>query len=221
MKMCVSKRISKIAIVTLLLLMTVAKAHNVVGTIYVIADSIEGEVGYSNGVMADAGLTVTIVNEAGAEIGTTTTVDGGIFSFVPTTYENHTFIVDMGSGHKTELTIDKSELPDALKTAGTASDSTTPTSTAPSQSASALPLNAGISAAELSKAIEIAVAKQVKPLDKSINELKNKAGWRDVIGGIGYIFGLCGVGIWLTSRKNSKAQAQINGNGKVGGDGNG
>lgn len=184
-------------ILLLMFLPFVAHTHNVVGMVYVIADNIEGEVGFSNGVMAEAGLPVTIVNDAGEEIASTVTVEGGTFSFAPTTYQNHTVIVDMGSGHKKEFVLDKSELPETLKSNIDEVASNSMTTTNQSQSS----LSTGLSSAELSKAIELAVAKQVKPLNQSINELKNKSGWRDVIGGIGYIFGLCGVGIWLTSRK--------------------
>lgn len=184
-------------------LSSVVHAHNVVGMVYVIADNIEGEVGFSNGVMAEAGLPVTIVNDAGEEIGSTVTVEGGAFSFTPTTYQNHTVIVDTGSGHKKEFVLDKSELPDSLKSGGGV---VTNSATTTNQSQS--PLSTGMSSTELSKAIELAVAKQVKPLNQSINELKYKSGWQDVIGGIGYIFGLCGVGIWLTSRKNKNSRVK-------------
>ena len=53
--------------------------------------------------------------------------------------------------------------------------------------------------------IEKAVAKQVKPLRKELRAYQEKAGLQDVLGGIGYIFGLCGIGMWWRQRK----QAQV------------
>ncbi|KZZ53100.1 hypothetical protein A3761_02835 [Oleiphilus sp. HI0123] len=56
---------------------------------------------------------------------------------------------------------------------------------------------------DLQALIEKAVAKQIKPLRKELNAYKEKASFRDALGGIGYIFGLCGIGIWLTQRNQS------------------
>ena len=49
--------------------------------------------------------------------------------------------------------------------------------------------------------LEKTIAKQIKPLRKEIQALKEKSGIRDIIGGIGYIFGLLGVVALLRERR--------------------
>jgi len=49
--------------------------------------------------------------------------------------------------------------------------------------------------------LEKAIAKQLKPLRREIQELKEKSGLRDILGGIGYIFGLLGLVAFLRERK--------------------
>ncbi|MCP4321966.1 MAG: hypothetical protein GY787_08975, partial [Alteromonadales bacterium] len=49
--------------------------------------------------------------------------------------------------------------------------------------------------------LEKAIAKQIKPLRKEIQALKEKSGFRDIIGGIGYIFGLLGLVAFLRDAK--------------------
>ena len=49
--------------------------------------------------------------------------------------------------------------------------------------------------------LEKAIAKQIKPLRREISALKEKSGLRDIIGGIGYIFGLLGLVAFLRERK--------------------
>ena len=49
--------------------------------------------------------------------------------------------------------------------------------------------------------LEKAIAKQIKPLRQEIQSLKEKSGLRDILGGIGYIFGLLGLVAFLRERK--------------------
>jgi nickel transport protein len=55
---------------------------------------------------------------------------------------------------------------------------------------------------ELAALIEQAVARQVRPLREELLAAQGRAGLRDVLGGIGYIFGLAGVLMWWRSRRS-------------------
>lgn len=184
----------------LVLIPLVSQAHNVVGTAYVVADTIEGEVGFSNGDMAAAGMAVTVYNAVGDVVGQTETNADGAFEFSPNEYTDYLFVVDLGSGHKIELSVDKADLPTAL--IGMKSDNT-PTNADKQQIAIA---NNGLAMNEevMTKLIETAVAKQLKPLRNEINELKNKTSLQSILGALGYILGLVGFGLWLTQRKQAK-----------------
>ncbi len=59
--------------------------------------------------------------------------------------------------------------------------------------------------AQLQKIVEKAVARQVKPLRKQIMQLQNSIRLHDVLGGLGYILGLTGLGMWAAARHKETA----------------
>jgi hypothetical protein len=158
-------------------------AHNVVGGVYASGAEIEGEVGFSNGAMAKTGTLVKVFDQAGTPLGEVQTDDEGFFVFTATKRITHIFDINMGAGHAIKLELPGAELPDSL--AGQA--------VSPSVKKSRLTVPAtnvdGLSIERL----ETAIAKQIKPLRREISALKEKSGLRDIIGGIGYIFGLLGI----------------------------
>ncbi len=187
--------------VVALVLSNSALAHNVVGGVYAIGSLIEGEAGFSNGDMAKAGTPVLIMDSNLQPIGETATDDEGLFAFQATQRIDYHFRLDMGAGHVLEMVLPADELPDTLQ-AGS-SDVEVPVAMARAVKASS------IDDAQLQQMIEQAVAKQIKPLRKELAAYKEKASLQDVLGGIGYIFGLCGLGIWWRQRKQDKARATV------------
>ncbi len=71
-------------------LISTSQAHNMVGMVYVIGDTIEGEIGFSNGAKADAGHAVIVYDEQGEKVGQTSTQAQGVFTFTPTQYIDYT-----------------------------------------------------------------------------------------------------------------------------------
>lgn len=210
-----------------------ALGHNVLGGVYAIGSTIEGEAGFSNGDMAKAGTPVLIQTREGRKLGATTTDAEGFFSFEARENVDHHFVIDMSAGHLLKLVLPADELPANLSaqtpqqgsdSAQQASVSTTANAasvTANTESTSQVNLyapanginnlnSAVIRPDELQAMIEQAVARQVKPLRQELAAYKEKAGFQDILGGIGYIFGLCGLGIWWQQRKQKKqAQAAL------------
>lgn len=181
-----------------LLCVNVALAHNVVGGVYAIGTTIEGEAGFSNGDMAKAGTPVFITDSSGQTIAEISTDDEGFFVFEATQRIDHHFKLDMSSGHVLVMILPADELPATLP--GGTSIAPVPSNLTTTASIS------GVDAAALQQIVEQAVAKQVKPLRKELTAYKEKAGLQDLLGGIGYIFGLVGLGIWLRQRKQDKQQ---------------
>ncbi|MCV6588525.1 MAG: hypothetical protein OIF57_05795 [Marinobacterium sp.] len=190
-----------------------AAAHNVVGGVYAIGTEIEGEAGFSNGDSAKPGLKVEVLDANGTLLGSTVTEDEGFFRFQATRRVEHRFRIEMGSGHLLEVSLPADELPESL------SDSTgnvVINSDASTNGAliSGTVIAAGVSPASgvttaidqaaLQAVIEKAVARQIAPLRKELNAYKEKAGLRDILGGMGYIFGLCGLMIMLRNRKQNE-----------------
>ncbi|TEW52373.1 hypothetical protein [Psychromonas algicola] len=172
-----------------------AIAHNVVGGVYATGFEIEGEAGFSNGSMANAGTIVKIFDQSGLPLGEVETDDEGFFTFTAKKRITHVFEIDMGAGHQLTMQLPAEELPESLS-AGPSSEQYTNNRLVSVNNDT--PANVEqISVLMLEKAI----AKQIKPLRKEIQSLKEKSGLRDILGGIGYIFGLLGLVAFLRERK--------------------
>ncbi|OMH33564.1 hypothetical protein [Motiliproteus sp. MSK22-1] len=175
-------------------------AHNVVGGVYALGSLIEGEAGFSNGDMAKPGTAVKILDSNGALIAETSTDEEGIFSYQATRRIDHHFLLDLSSGHVLKLVLPADELPENLSSEAKSVAQTAVPSVDKTLSGS----DARIDSEKLQQMIEKAVAKQVKPLRKELSAYKEKASLQDVLGGLGYIFGLCGIGIWIRQRKQEQ-----------------
>lgn len=181
-------------------------AHNVIGGVYAIGATIEGEIGFSNGDMAPKGTEVIVFDNLGNELGRVKTDADGLFSFEAQKYIEHFFYANLSSGHVVEMSLPADQLPASL--AGSA-----PRAKSVKQPEDlALDNKGNLDQVQLQSLIEASVAKQIKPLRQELAAYKAKAGFQDIIGGIGYIFGLCGLGIWWRQRqkdKQDKADASV------------
>lgn len=184
-----------------------ALAHNVLGGVYAIGSTIEGEAGFSNGDMAKAGTPVLIQAKDGRKLGETTTDEEGFFVFEAREQIDHHFIIDMSAGHVLNLVLPADELPKEFASSHKRTAAQAVVGNATDKAVSTVSSLKNVSQDELQKMIEQAVARQVKPLRQELAAYKEKAGFQDILGGIGYIFGLCGLGIWWQQRKQAK---QIN-----------
>ncbi|MHA2936957.1 hypothetical protein ACXJY6_01555 [Vibrio sp. RC27] len=177
-----------------------ASAHNVVGGVYADGFTIEGEVGFSNGSMASAGSVVKVSTQSGVALGEVLTDDEGFFTFQATQSITHVFEVNLGAGHQLTMQLPAEELPDSTALTIPMSESEQAQLGIDSATVS-LATNSSINHLQLQKAI----AKQIKPLRKEIQSLKEKSGLRDILGGIGYIFGLLGaLALWREHKLKAK-----------------
>jgi len=176
-----------------------AIAHNVMGGVYAEGFEIEGEAGFSNGAMANPGTVVKVTDDAGNSLGEVLTDEEGAFVFTAKKHITHHFEINMGAGHVLKMQLPAEELPD------NANDDLTSTSvnnavTNDVKQAADQKTSKNAQAVN-TLLLEKAIAKQLKPLRREIQELKEKSGLRDIIGGIGYIFGLLGLVAFLRERK--------------------
>ncbi len=185
------------AILAFLLLPATGHTHNIIADAYVEGEVIEGEVGFSNGdPVFDAPVTVT--DPDGAVLGTTRTDADGIFIFKIEKTVDHHFAINAGAGHVVQVVVTADQLsprdpvPPAVETAKAA-----PTGTV-SAAATASP---AMDAAAFRAMVEKAVARQVKPLRKQLLEYENTVRLHDILGGLGYILGLTGLGMWFSARR--------------------
>ena len=184
---------------------SVALAHNVVGGVYASGVDIEGEAGFSNGAMADAGTVVKVSDISGTPLGEAVTDDQGFFVFTAKKRITHVFEVNMGAGHTLKMQLPAEELPNSLDIAIAVSPN--PASFSNQTANAALSGGQVLANNQITPLIlEKAIAKQIKPLRREIRELKEKSGLRDIIGGMGYIFGLLGLVAFLRERKLKASQ---------------
>jgi nickel transport protein len=50
--------------------------------------------------------------------------------------------------------------------------------------------------------IEVAVARQIRPLREELLATRDALRLTDILGGVGYIFGLAGVALWWHARRS-------------------
>lgn len=170
-----------------------ALAHNVISAVFPSGSDIEGEVGFSNGDMAPD-LLIEVFDEASTKLGETRTDADGFFIYTPTQPVTHIFRGDLGAGHVANITMDGAEVAQLM---GQSVASVTP---AAAQTQASAPANGPLSdqaRAELATMIR----NELRPLRQELTAFKNKSDFQSVLGGIGYIFGLFGLGFYIAARR--------------------
>jgi len=157
-----------------------ALAHKV--SVFAVAEGefITGECYFSGG-GRPKDCVVEFFDSVGRKLGQTRTDAEGRFSFRPNVRTDHLIVLDTGDGHRTEFTISAAELPAALSAPPTAARSGPPD--------------------DLDKRIARAVAKELRPLREQLSRAERRIRLRDILGGIGYIFGLAGVAAYFNRRR--------------------
>ena len=170
---------------------------------------------------------VTISGPGGVEVLKTGVNEQGEFHFVAKQRVDYTIAVDGGDSHVASFTIHAAALPDTLPAPadgkilpldppGAAPVAASADTASPTQADQPAPSAAAASSglvvtdpATLRAMIRESVAREVNPLRAQLDAFQEQVGWRDVVSGIGYIFGLCGVAYffaaWRSNRKPSAA----------------
>lgn len=186
----------------LLLMVTVlapwpALAHNVIASVFPSGDAIEGEVGFSSGDMA-VGLAIEVFDEAGNKLGETRTDADGFFLFTPIQPITHIFRGDLGAGHVAEVIMPAAEVAGILgETAATGSAGASVLAGTTASMAPQMPGLSDDTRAELAKMLR----DELRPIRQELSAYKNKSDFQSVLGGIGYIFGLFGLGFYIAARR--------------------
>lgn len=178
-----------------------ASAHNVIASVFPSGTDIEGEIGFSNGDMAQD-LLVEVFDEAGTKLGETTTDQDGFFIYTPTQPVTHIFRGDLGAGHVAEVVMDGAEVAEIM---GEVTNASAAAGTAAASVLSGTPekmvaMQAGITD-EARSELATMIRNELRPLRKEITALKNEANFQSILGGVGYIFGLFGVVFYVAARR--------------------
>ena len=171
---------------------SLARAHNVVGGVYAEGFTIEGEAGFSNGSMANAGTVVKVSDTSGTPLGEAVTDGEGYFVFTAKKRITHVFEINMGAGHLLKMQLPAEELPDSLddEIATTASSNAAVSTSGITQTSDSNGQVVNTNQAMNNQTViqkqiqnqitplmlEKAIAKQIKPLRREISALKEKSG---------------------------------------------
>ncbi|CAM3316948.1 hypothetical protein [Thalassospira profundimaris] len=170
-----------------------AQAHKVIASLFPSGSNIEGEIGFSNGVMAENTL-VEIFDLDGNKIDEVTTDGDGFFVYMPSQKIDLRFRADLGAGHVAEATFAIADLTDVDAAVQTAS-SKTPV-------ASGVGSNAGPAITrEQEEIIATIVRDELRPLRRELTAYKEKNDLQSILGGIGYIFGAFGIIYYIAARR--------------------
>lgn len=173
-----------------------AQAHQLKVFAHSRQNQIAGEVYFSGGQKLKDTLVSLTDLSGNDEIATTHTDNDGSFSFPVNVRKGYRVSANSGDGHVAHWDVQKSEViisepgPDSLK----ASNPVSP------------PPLYGPQSGNLKTLIQSAVSGQVAPLRAELQEIRDERRIQDILGGIGYIAGLAGLGMFWHSRRRGSRQ---------------
>jgi nickel transport protein len=164
-------------------------AHKVTIFAWVEGDTVFTESKFSGGREATGGQILAFDRE-GKQLLEGKTDNKGEFSFKIPKLTDLRIVLNAGMGHKAEWRIPESE----IKEAGGVSEKKR-------AGESSQPIDGGLSKEEIKKLIEESLDRKLGPIVRMMTESQSKGpSVTEIVGGIGYIFGLMGVAIYFKNR---------------------
>lgn len=185
------------------LVTSTAYAHKVNVFAYVEGDQVYVQGYFSDGIKAK-NSEVTVSASDGRQLAHGQTNEEGAFTF-PIQGQQHALhiVLNAGLGHQATYDIPADEMtdtpavPEPASMAATGDPALPVAATAGGSETGAAPGQTQLTEAAVRKA----VAEGVLPLAREISELKERRGFSDIVGGIGFIVGILGVFAYLKARQ--------------------
>ncbi len=185
-----------LTILGILVLHGPAQAHQLKVFAHTKQDLIAGEVYFAGGRKLKNALVALTDLSGNDEIATARTAPDGTFSFPVSVRQGYRVSANSGDGHVAHWDVQRSEIIMSESEAGNLE-----TSNSAPQSPMCEPQSGNLKAL-----IETAVSNQVTPLRAELQEARDEREIQDILGGIGYIAGLAGLGMfWHSRRRGSKS----------------
>ena len=166
-----------------------ASAHRAIIFAWVEGDSVFTESKFSGGRRA-INAEVLVLDREGKQLLEGRTNDKGEFSFKIPKLTDLRIVVTAGTGHQGEWTIPESE----IREAGAVLEKKR--TDEPSQ-----PVALGLGKEEIKGLIDDSLDRKLRPIVRMMTESQSKGpSVNEIVGGIGYIFGLMGVALYFKSR---------------------
>ena len=164
-------------------------AHKVIIFAWIEGDTVFTESKFSDGKKA-INAQILVFDKGGTQLLEGKTDNKGEFSFKIPKLTDLRIVLNAAMGHKAEWKIPESEIKEAggvleKKRAGGSSH----------------PIAVGLSKEEIKELIEDSLDRKLRPIVRMMNESRSKGpSVTEILGGIGYIFGLMGVAIYFKNR---------------------
>ncbi len=200
-----TSKISRLVLLILLLssvMLPAAEAHRVTVFAWIEGDMVHTQSKFGGGRKAQ-GSPIQVYDLQGNLLLEGLTNDQGEFSFKAPGKMDLRIVLVAGTGHQAEWFVHAADFGDTITGELVSADAKAQTrETIVARDAPTATSN--ISAAELQQVVEAAVDKKLQPVIRMLVE-KNTAGptFKDIMGGIGYIFGLVGVATYFRCRNKS------------------
>jgi len=136
------------------------------------------------------GAAISIKDQSGKEVATLTTDDAGAYSWKAPAPQSYRLTANTGDGHVADAVID------AARFGGAAAEEP---EIGPAETEAA-PATA-VSQAQIERAVDVAVARQLRPLMEAYEAAEGRTRFNDIMGGVGMIIGLAGLALWASARR--------------------
>ena len=179
-----------------------ALAHKFIATGWVEGDAMALEAAFGNGDLAQ-NAKVLVFDDAGNQLLATTTDENGECSFKIHQKSALTIKLDAGMGHQATVLIPLEDVAAAFPDENAPAAASTPQPTAAADvEPAAGQIATGLSSREIQVVVEKALDKKLRPIIRKLSE-KEHSGQdpRNIAAGIGYIFGLVGIGAYFNNRR--------------------
>ena len=138
----------------------------------------------------DADLRIS--DATGKEVAALRTDAKGFYRWKAPSAQTYRLIANTGDGHVADATIE------AQRFAGLSADTI---ETAEEEDKT---IAGSISAAQIERIVDAAVARQMRPLIEAYEAAEGRTRFNDIMGGIGMIIGLAGLSLWAQARRREK-----------------
>lgn len=185
----------------LLALAMPAHAHKLKVFAQATGDLVQGQVYFVGGAKAK-GAEVHIKTANGHPLATVHTDENGRFSYQASQADDLLLEADSGDGHQANWTIKAQELEPAFASPDKHLASVQPEQTPSAEKTPSLPTQTQGDFQVLPIAeLELAMARQLAPLREELAAERDARRLQDILGGLGYIFGLAGLALWWKRRQ--------------------
>lgn len=182
---------------TLLLLMmaSVVFAHKVNIFAYMEGDTVYTESYFPDGTKVKSGI-VEVYDSQGTKLLEGKTDENGQFNFKPPKKDDLKIVLVASMGHKNTYTLSADELPDIIA-------AQKPEKPEPKESK--VKDIAQVDLDQIKRIIDTSLDEKLKPIMRQLTKAQQrKVSFTEVIGGIGYIFGIMGIILYFVSKKGIK-----------------